>query len=710
MPIQSVEEARSVARLIKEGRITGPGRDRALADLRAFDAAPVEAPAAPVGAPAAPGGLNRGEIGRRALTGLGEVALKGAAYLPTKVGAGLKGIYDVATKGPEAAAAGIEEKLARLDLSPDAQAIAAPVGVAIAAAPEVVEKAGLPGMLLTKGARALDEAAPGLKDIVAPIAEATFDIAGVTGVAGPLRGAVRPVLREVAKDGKSVILKTKHGQSEVRIRPDAVQEISTDTAAAARGKGEATARVKDAIELAQEQGKRFISDTDVSASAQRMYDRLEVEGYRVTRNPNVEKRPDGALRSTDTRPVYGVAPPLATAADINIPRGRPGFLGGISDAIATRLGPTAARRAAERQATGHQAEITGNRATQADLVNALEAPGAEIVPGSRPRVGELVAETPGGAGLFADEALITRQPGEPNAAFARRLQEREAARESLTSEALQSQRGQREAALTRANELGAADARLEAEVNGAAPEAVAQITGIKSGAVRREINNMLREPALAASEVTRKTLLNIRFNIERLMDPETGLIDARGLDTIRKEIGNKIAKFSKETATWDKKKTAGLTIRIQKLIDDAIENAGGKGYRASLKEFSTAMRKVSADIDRSTAKPSVVATTVGHKLGIENPLPNTLSRGGTIFNAVVRIMGKNVDELVAAELARRYLNPAEMARILRGEPPTPSMLNKITRGAAVSGLAGATIQATQEEKRRAAQVRALRGE
>lgn len=36
--IQSLEDAQSVARLLKEGKITGAGRDRALADLRAFDA------------------------------------------------------------------------------------------------------------------------------------------------------------------------------------------------------------------------------------------------------------------------------------------------------------------------------------------------------------------------------------------------------------------------------------------------------------------------------------------------------------------------------------------------------------------------------------------------------------------------------------------------------------------------------------------------
>lgn len=35
--INSMEDAKSVARLIQEGKITGPGRDKALADLRAFD-------------------------------------------------------------------------------------------------------------------------------------------------------------------------------------------------------------------------------------------------------------------------------------------------------------------------------------------------------------------------------------------------------------------------------------------------------------------------------------------------------------------------------------------------------------------------------------------------------------------------------------------------------------------------------------------------
>lgn len=94
----------------------------------------------------------------------------------------------------------------------------------------------------------------------------------------------------------------------------------------------------------------------------------------------------------------------------------------------------------------------------------------------------------------------------------------------------------------------------------------------------------LTAPGNRASDMLQKTLGNVREKIASLAD-ENGVVNAKDLYTIRKEMGNTIANMAKETGNWDKKLAAGLQSQVQKQIDEAIEKAGGAGWKDYLKTY-----------------------------------------------------------------------------------------------------------------------------
>ena len=100
------------------------------------------------------------------------------------------------------------------------------------------------------------------------------------------------------------------------------------------------------------------------------------------------------------------------------------------------------------------------------------------------------------------------------------------------------------------------------------------------------------KPGVRASEVVQKAVDDIKGKLSQWADNK-GFVNFEDLHTIRKEIGNVIDKYAKESATWDKRLTGGLQNNIQDYIDDAIEKAGGKDWRKYLETFSTGAQGIS---------------------------------------------------------------------------------------------------------------------
>jgi hypothetical protein len=117
---------------------------------------------------------------------------------------------------------------------------------------------------------------------------------------------------------------------------------------------------------------------------------------------------------------------------------------------------------------------------------------------------------------------------------------------------------------------------------------------LKSESIVGAIEKTLNRPGDRASDVVRKTLSNLKDKISSLTD-ENGVIDSRDLYTIRKEIGNVVETYAKETSNWDKRMTSGLQKEIQARMDHAITRAGaGDIWSKYLKEYSDRSAKIEA--------------------------------------------------------------------------------------------------------------------
>lgn len=245
---------------------------------------------------------------------------------------------------------------------------------------------------------------------------------------------------------------------------------------------------------------------------------------------------------------------------------------------------------------------------------------------------------------------------------------------------------------------------------------------LQGNEVVSQIGETLGAPGIRASDVAQKSLGYLRDKIASLTG-QNGIIDANDLYTIRKEIGNQVEQFAKESNNWDKRFTAGLQKDIQKAIDEAIEKAGGSGWKKYLDVYS----KMSKPVEQSkilneiqsqlkgvggTERLSAVQGAIERgKLGQELPdltkgqrgvveaivnqaekakmsdrfaqqgqtkardmfnaeeipisIPNLLSRPVAVANAILRRAEGAGKQATLDELSRLNLNPRELAEVMK---------------------------------------------
>lgn len=202
----------------------------------------------------------------------------------------------------------------------------------------------------------------------------------------------------------------------------------------------------------------------------------------------------------------------------------------------------------------------------------------------------------------------------------------------------------------------------------------ANIGGVKSESVLSNIDNQLSEKGIRASDVVQKTLGNIKDKIASLTK-ENGVIDANDLYTVRKEVGNSIATFSKETSNWDKRLTSSLERKLQGAIDEAIEKAGGRGWKQYLDKYSAGIKDIgSRDVATKAAKKMEVAGAQKARDLIGQVEPKVPAAGMfnpkySVFRAISnrlagRVEGKSLDALADA-----MLDPPKMARLMKNAAP-----------------------------------------
>jgi hypothetical protein len=111
---------------------------------------------------------------------------------------------------------------------------------------------------------------------------------------------------------------------------------------------------------------------------------------------------------------------------------------------------------------------------------------------------------------------------------------------------------------------------------------------LDAGAITGALDAKLAQPGLRASSNVTKVLEAVKDDIANLTQKGGGVIDAHDLYTLRKEgINERIMQIMGQT---DPKISAKVTRKVleevRPLIDDAIERAGGTGWRDYLKTYS----------------------------------------------------------------------------------------------------------------------------
>jgi len=244
---------------------------------------------------------------------------------------------------------------------------------------------------------------------------------------------------------------------------------------------------------------------------------------------------------------------------------------------------------------------------------------------------------------------------------------------------------------------------------------------LDAGGITAAIDAKLSTPGLRASSNMTKVLQSVRDDIDNLTEKGGGVIDAHDLYTLRKEgINERIMQILGQTdPKVSAKVTRSVLQEVRPLIDDAIEKAGGTGWRDYLKKYSQGMQandqqamaaqaaklfenspseyvklvrgnnpdaveaifgpgsydifkemgskmptleKVASNIQR-TGEMKTAATagteTLGRIMGANSfraRIPFTLSKGATAANLTLDILEKRLDKKVFAELQKGMLS------------------------------------------------------
>lgn len=107
------------------------------------------------------------------------------------------------------------------------------------------------------------------------------------------------------------------------------------------------------------------------------------------------------------------------------------------------------------------------------------------------------------------------------------------------------------------------------------------------------LKTMANKPEFAGNDVLLGAMRNVADDIAKWTS-SGGVIDARALDAIRKNSVNAAIQQLRPgmDATSQRNLAAGVLSRVKPVIDDAIEAAGGKGYRDYLKQHAQMSQKI----------------------------------------------------------------------------------------------------------------------
>ena len=117
---------------------------------------------------------------------------------------------------------------------------------------------------------------------------------------------------------------------------------------------------------------------------------------------------------------------------------------------------------------------------------------------------------------------------------------------------------------------------------------------LDTNAVTRTLTAKLEDPKVGVSDVNRRALTAVNRKIDEWTAKNGGVIDAQALYEIRKNTVNEVVEklMRGSDPSTQSKRAAAVLAEVRPLIDDAIEKAGGTGWRDYLRTFEAGMKSI----------------------------------------------------------------------------------------------------------------------
>ena len=114
---------------------------------------------------------------------------------------------------------------------------------------------------------------------------------------------------------------------------------------------------------------------------------------------------------------------------------------------------------------------------------------------------------------------------------------------------------------------------------------------LNTDSITGKIVSNLNDPKLAGSKPIQNVMSNVAKEIEEWTAANGGIIDAQALYSIRKNaVASEVSRLNPSaTEKTQAKMTAAILGKVSPLIDDAIESAGGTGWRNYLQTYADGM-------------------------------------------------------------------------------------------------------------------------
>lgn len=142
---------------------------------------------------------------------------------------------------------------------------------------------------------------------------------------------------------------------------------------------------------------------------------------------------------------------------------------------------------------------------------------------------------------------------------------------------------------------GSLDAGLAARQSKGAADALRNvgIEPLDANSIVVRMRSAIKDPQLAGIREIEKAVDNFSVDVKKWTDVD-GIIPASALDALRKNSVNSAINELMPSASDEAKKAAAAKVltRVRPIIDDAIEAAGGAGYRDYLKQHAQMSQKI----------------------------------------------------------------------------------------------------------------------